>query len=330
LTAITRGKELLYLSKADVVGLDIPRDTILDKVRQALVEHGNKRYEMPAKIGVHPYEDVFFHAMPAYLPELNLVGAKWIECYPRNPREFDLPQTTGLLCLNDVETGVPVAMMDCSWLTAVRTPAVTILMAEHLHPGATRFGMFGAGVQGREHVLFAAHQLRGLEEIVVFDKFPEVAHKLVSDLQGQVEIPIRVGDSVEQVVKECEVLSSATVVVREPQAIAKDEWVSKGQTIIPCDLNTFWDPAVSMRADAYITDSIEEHDLFADMGYYPGGSPTIVAETGEVLAGLKPGRTSADQLIVNSNIGMAVCDMAVASAIHEAALAAGVGVTLEL
>ncbi|MGB3484889.1 MAG: ornithine cyclodeaminase family protein [Mycobacterium sp.] len=330
MTGIVKGRDLLYLSKADVIGLNISRDTILDKVRQALVEHGNKRYEMPAKIGVHPYEDVFFHAMPAFLPEMNLVGAKWIECYPRNPREFDLPQTTGLLCINDVDTGVPVAMMDCSWLTAVRTPAVTVLMAQNLHPDATRFGMFGAGVQGREHVLFAAHQLTKLEEIVVFDKFPEVAHKLVADLQGQIDTPIRVGESVEQIVKECEVLSSATVVVREPQAVAKDEWVSQGQTIIPCDLNTFWDPAISQRADAYITDSIEEHDLFVDMGYYPGGSPTITAETGEVLAGLKPGRTSADQLIVNSNIGMAVCDMAVASAIHEAALAAGVGVILPL
>lgn len=330
MTQILKGTELLYLSKADVVGLDISHDTVLDAVRRALIEHGHKRYEMPAKIGVHPYDDVFYHAMPAFLPELNVVGAKWIECYPRNPREFGLPQTTGLLCLNDVETGVPLAMMDCSWLTAVRTPAVTVLMAEHLAGDAARFGMFGAGVQGREHVSYAAHHLKNLEEIVVFDKFPDVAERLVTDLQRRVDVPLRVGDSVEQMVKECEVLSSATIVVREPQRVVRDEWVSKGQTIIPCDLNSFWDPATALRADRYITDSIDEHDLFVEMGYYPGGSPTIAAETGEVLAGLKPGRTSSDQLIVNSNIGMAVCDMAVAQAILEAALAAGAGTTLRL
>lgn len=330
MTDIVKGRDLLYLSKSDVIGLGLSRQTILDKVLQSLVEHGNKRYEMPAKIGVHPYEDVFFHAMPAYLPEMNLVGAKWIECYPRNPREFNLPQTTGLLCVNDVETGVPVCVMDCSWLTAVRTPAVTVLMAKKLHPDATRFGMFGAGVQGREHVLFAGHYLDNLEEIVVYDRFPEVAERMVAEIQGEVRVPIRVGNSIEEIVKECDVLSSATVVVREPQSHVKDEWVSAGQTIIPCDLNTFWAPEISHRADAYIVDSTDEHDLFVEMGYYPGGSPTITAETGEVLAGLKPGRTNSDQLIVNSNIGMAVCDMAVASAIHEAALEAGVGVTLEL
>jgi ornithine cyclodeaminase/alanine dehydrogenase-like protein (mu-crystallin family) len=330
MTEIVKGQNMLYLSKSDVIGLGLSRQTILDKVRQSLVEHGNKRCEMPAKIGVHPYEDVFFHAMPAYLPEMNLVGAKWIECYPRNPREFNLPQTTGLLCVNDVDTGVPLCVMDCSWLTAVRTPAVTVLMAEKLHPDATRFGMFGAGVQGREHVLFAGHYLDKLEEIVVYDRFPEVAEKMVAEIQSEVRVPIRVGNSIEEIVKECEVLSSATVVVREPQSHVKDHWVSAGQTIIPCDLNTFWAPEISHRADAYIVDSTDEHDLFVEMGYYPGGSPTITAETGEVLADLKPGRTSAEQLIVNSNIGMAVCDMAVASAIHEAALEAGVGVTLEL
>ncbi len=330
MTAIVRGQNMLYLSKADVISLGVSRQMILEKVSQALVEHGHKRYEMPAKIGVHPYEDVFFHAMPAYLPEMNLVGAKWIECYPRNPREFDLPQTTGLLCVNDVETGVPTCLMDSSWLTAVRTPAVTVLMAKKLHPDATRFGMFGAGVQGREHVLFAAEYLDNLEEIVVYDRFPEVAEKMVAEIQGDVRVPIRVGTSIEAIVKECEVLSSATIVVREPQSHVKDEWVSAGQTIIPCDLNTFWAPEIARRADAYIVDSTDEHDLFVEMGYYPGGSAAITAETGEVLADLKPGRTSSEQLIVNSNIGMAVCDMAVASAIHDAALSAGVGVTLDL
>ena len=89
MTEIVRGRNLLYLSRADIVGLGLSRQTILDCVLQALVEHGHKRYEMPAKIGVHPYEDVFFHAMPAYLPSMKLAGMKWIECYPRNPREFD-------------------------------------------------------------------------------------------------------------------------------------------------------------------------------------------------------------------------------------------------
>lgn len=125
-------------------------------------------------------------------------------------------------------------------------------------------------------------------------------------------------------------LSSATIILKEPLAVVKDEWISPGQTILPCDLNTFWDPNIAKRADAYIVDSIDEHELFADMGYFPGGLPPIAAETGAVLAGLAPGRTEANQIIVNSNIGMAVCDVVVGREIYERAVLREVGSRLTL
>ena len=102
-------------------------------------------------------------------------------------------------------------------------------------------------------------------------------------------------------------------------AVVKDEWVGAGQTILPCDLNTFWDPRTTKRADKFIVDSIDEHELFAEMGYFPDGLPTIVAETGEVLADVVAGRENPDQLIVNSNIGMAVYDVVVGKAIYDRA-----------
>ena len=111
-------------------------------------------------------------------------------------------------------------------------------------------------------------------------------------------------------------------------AVVKDEWVGAGQTILPCDLNTFWDPRTTKRADKFIVDSIDEHELFAEMGYFPDGLPTIVAETGEVLADVVAGRENPDQLIVNSNIGMAVCDVVVGKAIYDRALAQNAGILL--
>ncbi|MET0996727.1 MAG: hypothetical protein ABWY20_22865, partial [Mycobacterium sp.] len=113
-------------------------------------------------------------------------------------------------------------------------------------------------------------------------------------------------------------------------AVVKDEWVGAGQTILPCDLNTFWHPRTTKRADKFIVDSIDEHELFAEMGYFPDGLPTIVAETGEVLADVVAGRENPDQLIVNSNIGMAVCDVVVGKAIYDRALAQNAGTTLGL
>jgi ornithine cyclodeaminase/alanine dehydrogenase len=255
---------------------------------------------------------------------------KWIECYPNNPGNFGLPQTTGLLVMNDVLSGCPMAIMDSTWLTALRTPAVTVLAAAALHGNARRFGMFGCGIQGVEHVRFAPKTLKHLKEIYIYDTKSEAMDRLIAAVGDEVPVRIIKAKSPQELVEACEVISSATIILKEPLAVVKDEWVSPGKTILPCDLNTFWDPKTSQRADKYIVDSREEHELFAGMGYFPGGLPEISCETGEVLAGLKPGRTSPEELIVCSNIGMSVCDVVLGREIFDLALERGIGTRLKL
>jgi ornithine cyclodeaminase/alanine dehydrogenase len=324
------GKEVLYLTQDDCMSVGISVDDVISLTRDALIAHGTKNYEMPAKIGVHPLPEVFFHAMPAYVPSKNAVGAKWIECYPNNPVKFNLPQTTGLLILNDILSGCPIAVMDCVWLTAMRTPAVTALAAAALHPDAETFGMFGCGVQGVGHVRFIGHTLKNLKKIYVYDIRKEVMDKLVEELQPEVDAEIIKANGPEELAKSCEVMSSATLIIRETLSVVKKEWVSKGQTILPCDLNTFWDPEIPRMADKYIVDSIDEHKLFADMGYFPDGLPDIYCETGEIIAGSKKGRDNDNQLIVCSNIGISVCDMVMAREIFNRAIEQGKGLKLKL
>jgi len=324
------GREMLYLTLEDVKRTGLSIAEILELTRTALVAHGQKDYEMPAKVGVHPYEEVFYHAMPAYVPAKNAVGLKWIECYPSNPSRFNLPQTTGLLVINDVESGCPMALMDATWVTAMRTPAVTALAAGALHPDAETFGMFGCGVQGIEHCRYIGHTLQNLKKIYVYDIKKEAMDNLVDTVQPEIDVEIIGAADPETVAANCEVMSSATVILLEQLAVVKDEWVSRGQTVLPCDLNTFWDPVISRRADKYIVDSAEEHRLFAEMGYFPAGLPEIACETGEVLAGSCPGRDHRDQLIVCSNIGMAVCDVVVGKEIFTRALEQKIGRRLPL
>lgn len=324
------GKEILYLTKTECENIGITTDRILELTKAALVSHGKKEYEMPAKIGVHPYPEVFFHAMPAYVPSKQAIGMKWIECYPNNPKQFRLPQTTGLLIMNDVASGCPIAIMDCTWITAMRTPAVTVLAAAALHPDAESFGMFGCGVQGISHVRFVVKTLKKLKKIYVYDVVEKAMDHLINTLQPEIGVEIIKGKSPKELAEKCEVLSSATLIVKDTLSIVKDEWVSKGQTILPCDLNTFWDPKISYRADKYIVDSIDEHELFNKMGYFPDGLPKIACQTGEVLAGLKQGRTAKDELIVCSNIGMSVCDVVVGREIFDIALNNNIGKKLPL
>jgi len=327
---INIGREFLYLTRAECMNVGITADRVIELVRDALVAHGTGRYEMPAKSGVHPFPGVVCHAMPAYVPARNALGMKWIESYPNNPSRFGLPQTTGLLVLNDILSGCPVAVMDCTWLTAMRTPAVTVLAAAALHPDAETFGMFGCGVQGTEHVRFAPKTLRHLRRIYVFDTAPAAMDHLIRQVQPEVPVEIVRGQNARELVQKCEVLSSATVILKEPLAAVKDEWVSPGRTLLPCDLNTFWDPRTPKRADKYIVDSIEEHELRAAMGYFPDGLPEVYCQTGEVIAGVKAGRASGDELIVCSNIGMSVCDVVLGREILDRALEKGAGRLLPL
>ena len=327
---INLGHEVLWLTRDECIQAGPTVEETLALIKETLIAHGKKEYEMPAKIGIHPWNDVFFHAMPAYVPGSKACGCKWIECFPRNPKQYDLPQTTGLQVMNDITTGVPYAVMDCTWLTAMRTPAVTALAAAALHPEAKSFGMFGCGVQGINHVRYIVKTLPRLERIYIYDKYPEAMDRLIDAVSGEVDVSIVKAASIEEVCKSCEVLSSATFIVREPMSLAKKEWVSKGQTILPCDLNTFWEPEIALKADKYFVDSIEEHELFADMGYFPDGMPRVAAQTGEVLAGLAEGRSDAEELIVCSNIGISVCDVVMGRAIFDKSMEMGIGHILSL
>ena len=153
---------------------------------------------------------------------------------------------------------------------------------------------------------------------------------LIKTVQPEIDIEIIKGKTPQELAAKCEVLSSATIIVKDTLSVVKDEWISKGQTILPCDLNTFWDPRISQRADKYIVDSKEEHELFDQMGYFPDGLPEIACETGEIIAGVKEGRTSKDELILCSNIGMSVCDVVMGREIFDIAINNKVGSIIPL
>ncbi|MBW1955263.1 MAG: ornithine cyclodeaminase family protein, partial [Deltaproteobacteria bacterium] len=124
---------LLYLSRNDVESLGLEMAEIIDVVEKGFFELGHGRVEMPPKPGIHPGEkaNAFIHAMPAYIPALESAGIKWVSGYPDNP-EKGLPYITGLLIFNDVDTGIPRAVMDCTWITAMRTAAASAISARFL------------------------------------------------------------------------------------------------------------------------------------------------------------------------------------------------------
>src|SRR3970040_2286135 len=122
---------ILYLSRRDVEAVNLPMAEIIAALEAMFKEKGLGQTEMPPKPGIHTRPDAFIHAMPAYIPSLGASGVKWVSGYPDNQKK-GLPYITGLLILNDPETGVPMAVMDCTWITAMRTGAATAVAAKYL------------------------------------------------------------------------------------------------------------------------------------------------------------------------------------------------------
>ena len=111
---------LRYLSYADVVRCDVSMLDVREVVHQAFYEKGNSLVETPPKRGIAPDSKSTIRAMKAFMPSLGTGGCKWISAYPDNMSQ-GLPTITGLIMLNDINTGLPKAVMDCTWITAMRT-----------------------------------------------------------------------------------------------------------------------------------------------------------------------------------------------------------------
>ncbi|HCL79292.1 MAG TPA: ornithine cyclodeaminase [Synergistaceae bacterium] len=327
------GKEVLWVTQKEVEEMGIPRETVFELTEKALAYHGKKEVEMPAKIGIHPHTqpNTLMHAMPGYIPAEYIACLKWGGCFPENRQKFNLPQTSGLMVYNDHESGIPVAVTDAVWITKMRTAAVSMAGAKYLaNPKTEVAAQIGCGVQGTEHVKFMELALPHLKEILIYDVYPAAMDALIKECQPSVKAKIVKTNSFEEVVKGAETVFSTSTITSSPSPKIKDEWVRAGQTLILVDMHTLYDDKTMKRADKYLVDSIEEHVYFESIGYYPHGLPEIYGETGEVVAGIKKGRESKDELIVDNNTGMSVEDAMVVKHIVGLALERKIGRLLPL
>lgn len=210
---------------------------IIDLVTVGFREHGLGRVEMPPKIGVHPGAgDNFIHAMPAFIPSLGSVGLKWVNGCPGNVSS-GLPYISGLLILNDVETGVPQAVMDATWLTAMRTAAASAVSARHLARRESRvLGILGCGVQGRTHVTALRLALPDLDRVLAYDTEAAMAARFaeeVSEREGIEVVPVA---SPRAVLTDADVVVTAGPILKEPHATIVAGWLPPGGFASAVDL----------------------------------------------------------------------------------------------
>jgi ornithine cyclodeaminase/alanine dehydrogenase len=322
------GKEFLYLSRSAVVSTGLGMAEVIAALEAMFREKAEGRVEMPPKIGIHPRPDAFIHAMPAAIPAQKAAGIKWVAGYPDNSKR-GLPYIAGLLILNDPETGIPVALMDCTWITARRTGAATAVAAKYLaRPDASTVGMLGCGVQGRSNLeaLKIPFQLR---KVYAFDKHPDRAARYAQEMSQQLGVEVVPVNEPRYAVIASDIVVTAGPILRKPHATIQRGWLREGAFASLLDFDSYWHPDALYEADKFCTDDVPQLDHYRTLGYFQN-IPAIHAELGELVTGSKPGREKPEERTMACNLGLALDDLAVAPLIYERALEKGIGSWLPL
>ena len=319
---------VLYLSRKDVETIALPMQEIIDALEAMFKEKGAGRTEMPPKPGIHTRPDAFIHAMPAYIPSLQSAGMKWVSGYPDNQRR-DLPYITGLLLLNDPETGIPIAIMDCTWITAKRTGAATAVAAKYLaRPDSTTVGIVACGVQGRSN-LEALSCLFKIKKVKAYDLYPEIAEQYAMEMSKALNLDIEPVKNLPEAVKGLDMVVTSGPILKNPKPLIERGWLARGAFASPVDFDSYWKTEALREIDKLATDDLAQMHYYRHEGYFKE-TPKPYADLGEIAAGLKPRRESADERTMSINLGLALDDMATAIRIYQLAKTKGVGLKLPL
>ena len=321
-------QKILYLAQAEVASVGVTMKEILDALFVAFREHGEGKVEMPPKPGIHTQPDAFIHAMPAFIPALHSAGVKWVSGYPENYKR-DLPYITGLLILNDAETGVPLAVMDCAWITAMRTGAATAVAAKYLaRPESESVGILGCGVQGRSN-LEALQVLFPLKRVVAYDTLPAQAERFAQFARERFGLDAVIAQHARQAVEELDLIVTAGPILHKPHATIQAGWMKPGAFASLVDFDSYWAGAAMKETTKFCTDDVPQLEHYRRIGYFQD-IPPIYASVGELVAGKKHGRENATERTMTCNLGLALDDMATAPIVYRRAKERGIGTWLEL
>jgi ornithine cyclodeaminase/alanine dehydrogenase len=267
--------------------------------------------------------------MPAFIPALKAAGMKWVSGYPENYKR-GLPYITGLLILNDTETGLPIAVMDCVWITAMRTGAATAVAAKYLaRKDSEVAAILGCGVQGRTNVEALSLVLPKLCKVRAYDILPENLQRYVKEMGAKLPLEFTPVGSPREAVAGADVIVTAGPILKHPKPAIEAGWFKEGAFASPVDFDSYWQPPALALADKFCTDDTKQLEYYRSVGYFQK-IPPLYGDLGEIVAGKKPGRQRDSERTISCNLGLALEDMATAIRIYKSAREKGIGRMLPL
>lgn len=303
-------------------------------MEEAFRDLGSGKAVMPVRltIRVEPHEGVS-NFMPAYLAGKDQLGVKIVSGFQRNKEDFGLPTVIGSILLLNARNGSPIAIVDGTSVTAVRTAAASAVATKYMaRHNASTLGVFGAGVQGETHIL-AISVVRKLSEVLVNSRDSKKCEEFCARLSGKTGL--RVKPATPREAAAADVVVTATT---SKNPVLDGDWVKKGAHVNGIGSHA---PAARELDDKIVAsarvvvDSLEANlkeagDFLIPMAEGKFAKERIYAELGDVVLGKKNGRESEEEITLFKSVGLAIEDVSTASAAYERAKALGVGREVEL
>lgn len=311
-------------------------EEVIDAVEEAFKMKGLGHAQMPSKQYLYMKKyNGDLRTMPAYLEETGVAAVKVVNSHPEN-RKHGLPTVMATIILANPKTGLPEAVMGGTWITALRTGAAGAIAAKHLaNPKPKTVGIIGAGAQARTQLMGLELVFETIKEVKVWDINEKVASQYAKEMEKQYIqsnfVPVK---TVKNATKDADIIVTVTP-SRKPLVSAN--WVDKGVHInsIGADApgKQELDPNILLKSKLVIDDWEQgchggEINVPVSKGILK--KDDVWGDISQVVAGLKQGRTSQDEITVFSSTGLAIQDAAAANVAYKKALKQKMGNYIDL
>lgn len=323
--------EFMFISGLDIEKMNITNQEILDAVESSLLAQGNKQVVIEPREHLIPNPEFHghFNILRGYIEPLNVAGVKVVGDYVYNYK-LGLPSELALLNLYDPRTGMPLAIVDATEITNMRTGALTALGAKYLaRKNSKVLGHLGSRGTAWWNVVLL-DKVFNFEEIRVNSKRPESMNEFAARLSQYLGKSVKAVSSSEECLRGADIMVEATRLL-EPEPLLRTEWITPGTFVVPY--------GTISAVELSLTDVMNKM-VVDDWGQCKGGkfgslrrhvdcgklsSETLHAELGEIVAGKKNGRESDDERILFWHRGLSLNDIALGHFFYEKAKKLGLG-----
>ena len=323
----------LILSRGEVADL-LSIEEYIAAVERVFKLYGEGKTQPPGILGVHAH-DGGFHIKAGLLElDRSFFAAKINANFPQNAKRFSLPLIQGAIFLADAQNGYPLAIMDSMEITIRRTGAATAVAAKYLaRPDSKSILICGCGNQGRVSVQ-ALSKIFSFEHVFAYDIDSTHAQWFANELSDALKIAVETTSDLAEAMKRIDICVTCTPSTR---FFLKQEYVQPGTFVaaVGADSETKQElEPVLLAQSKTVVDILEQCASIGELHHAIASDlmtkQHVHAELGDVVAGIKPGRTSADEIIVFDSTGMALQDVITAAAVYQKALDKGASRVVDL